>query len=97
RSSDLYRFGHPALAVPRDVVHDFATTGGVPDVDRVVEIAVGGLRGEVVGVVVHVVAVAGLGGASVPAPVMGDDAVAVLAEEQHLGVPVIARQRPAVA
>ena len=32
-----------------------------------------------------------------PAPVVGDDAVAVLQEEQHLGVPVVGRQRPAVA
>src|SRR6185312_7041306 len=31
------------------------------------------------------------------APVVGDDAVAVLEEEQHLRVPVIGRQRPAVA
>ena len=57
----------------------------------------GGQRSEVVGVVVHVVTVAGLRGASVPAPVMGDDAVAVLEEEQHLGVPVVGRQRPAMA
>ena len=41
--------------------------------------------------------VAGLGGAAVPAPVMGDDAVAVQQEEQHLGVPVIGRERSAVA
>jgi hypothetical protein len=47
--------------------------------------------------VVHVVTVAGLGGPSVAAPVMGDDAIAVLEEEQHLGVPVIGRQGPAVA
>jgi hypothetical protein len=69
----------------------------VPDVDRVVQVEVLGDRGQVVGVVVHVVAVAGLGGASVPAPVMGDDAVAAQQEEQQLGVPVIGRQRPAVA
>ena len=31
------------------------------------------------------------------APVMGDDAIAVLEEEQHLGVPVVGRQGPAVA
>src|SRR5690348_5571466 len=32
-----------------------------------------------------------------PAPVMGDDPVAVLQEEQHLGVPVVGRKRPAMA
>src|SRR6266852_4749135 len=39
----------------------------------------------------------GLGGAAMAAPVMGYDAIAVLEEEQHLRVPVIGRQRPAVA
>src|SRR5438132_6943689 len=42
-------------------------------------------------------AAAGLGGAAMAAPVMGYDAIAVLEEEQHLRVPVIGRQRPAVA
>src|SRR5438309_7202909 len=31
------------------------------------------------------------------APVMGYDAIAVVEEEQHLRVPIIGRQRPAVA
>src|SRR2546428_8101207 len=42
-------------------------------------------------------AAAGLGGAAMAAPVMGYDAIAVLEEGQHLSVPVIGRQRPAVA
>ena len=42
------------------------------------------------------VAVAHLCRAAMAAPVVGDDAVATLEEEQHLGVPVIGRQRPAV-
>ena len=67
------------------------------DVDGVVEIEMGSQRGEVVGVMVHVVAVAGLGRASVPSPVVSDDAVAMLEEEQHLGVPIVAREGPAVA
>ena len=46
--------------------------------EGVVEIEMRGHRSQVVGVVVHVVTVAGLSRASVPAPVMGDDAVAVL-------------------
>src|ERR1700691_1510640 len=51
---------------------------------------------QVIGVVVHVVTAASLGGAAVPAPVMGDDPVPVPQEEQQLGVPVISRQRPPV-
>ena len=46
--------------------------------DGVLQIELRGQRRQVVGVVVHVVAVADLGGAAVPAPVVGDDAVAVL-------------------
>src|SRR6185295_7877923 len=46
---------------------------------------------------IHVMAAAGLGGAAMAAPVMGYDAIAVLEEEQHLRVPVICRQRPAMA
>ena len=95
--TDQDRFRHAALAVPRDVVHDLAATGGVADMDGVPEIEVGSQRGQVVGVMIHVVTVACLGGAAVPAAVMSDDAVAVPEEEQHLGVPVIGRKRPAVA
>jgi len=63
----------------------------------VAEIEVGSQRSEVVGVMVHVVTVGGLCGASVSAAVMGDDAVAVLQKKQHLGVPIVARKRPTVA
>jgi hypothetical protein len=52
--------------------------------------------GQVVGVVVHVVAVAGLAGASVAPAVGRHDPVALAQEEQQLGVPVVGRQRPAV-
>src|SRR5207247_10969907 len=58
------------------------------------------MRGQsckVVGVMIHVVAVARLCGPAVAASVVGDDAIAVFEEEQHLRIPVIGRQRPAVA
>src|SRR5436309_7666582 len=42
-------------------------------------------------------AVARLGGSAVASSVMGDDAIAVFEEEQHLRVPVIGRQRPTMA
>src|SRR2546421_3652609 len=53
-------------------------------------------RREVVGVVVHVVPVADLAGPSVAAPVVRDDAIAVIHEEHHLRVPVVTRKRPTV-
>src|SRR5438477_6721686 len=52
---------------------------------------------QVVGVMIHVMAPAGLGGAAVTSSVMGDDAIAFLEEEQHLRVPIIGRERPAMA
>jgi len=71
----------PALgdveAVP-PAIHDLAATRGVPDVDGVPKIEMGRQRGEVVGVMVHVVTIAGLGGAPVPTPVVRHDAVTLL-------------------
>ena len=79
-----------------DVAGHLAAARRVPDVNGVVQVEVLNQVGQVVGVVVKVVAVAGLRGAAVPAPVMGDHAVAVVQEEEHLGVPVVRRQGPAV-
>jgi hypothetical protein len=46
---------------------------------------------------IHVMAVAGLGGAAMATPIVGDHAETMAEEEQHLRVPIIGRQRPAVA
>ncbi len=74
-----------------------AAAGGMADVNGILQIEMRRHRGKIVGVVIHVMAVARLGGAAVAAAVMGDDAIAVIEEEQHLRVPVIGRQRPAMA
>src|ERR1700716_4558407 len=58
------------------------------------EVEVCGQRRYIVGVMIHVMAAAGLGGAPMAAPVVGNDAITVLEEEQHLPVPVIGTQRP---
>jgi hypothetical protein len=63
-----------------DVTRDFAATSGVSDVDGIVQIEMGRNRRQIIGIVVHVVAVAGLRGAVVPAAVLGNDAIAVLPE-----------------
>src|SRR5690606_19422079 len=47
--------------------------------------------------VVHVVAVPRLAGTAVAAAVVGDDAEAVVGQEQHLRFPAVRTQRPAVA
>ncbi len=61
------------------------------DVDRVFEAEMGGHRGEIVGVMIHVMAAAGLGRPAMAAPVVGDDAIAMAEKEQHLRVPVVRR------
>src|SRR3984957_7603837 len=53
--------------------------------------------GPIVGVMIHVVAAADLGRPAMPAPVMRDDAIALTEEEQHLRVPIVRGERPAVA
>ncbi len=52
---------------------------------------------QVVGIVVHVVAVRDLGRAAMATAVMRDHPIAVIEEEHHLRVPVVGRQRPAMA
>ena len=90
-------FATRLLAVAREIVHDLSAAGGVADVDGVVEMKMVHYGSKIVGVVIHVVAVAGLRGASVAAAVVRDDAVAVTEEEQHLVVPVVGGEGPAVA
>jgi hypothetical protein len=51
---------------------------------------------EIVGVGFHFVAVPGLRGAAVAAAVMSNDTIAMLAEEEHLRIPIVGRERPAV-
>ena len=88
--------GDAAGAVAAEVAGDFAAAGGVADHDGVLEVEEVVELGEIVGVVVHVVAVPGLAGAAVAAAVVRDDAIALLAEEEHLGVPGVGGEGPAV-
>src|SRR6202163_2236013 len=83
--------------MPSEVVRHLAAAGGVADVNGFHQIEMRRQGRKVVGIVIHVMAVAGLAGPAVAAAVMGDDSIAVTQEEQHLRVPVIGRQRPAMA
>src|SRR3989442_3779986 len=66
---------------------DFATTGGVADMDRVGQVELRDERCEVIGVRVHVIAVPRLARAPVPTPAMGDCAAAAACEAAHPGFP----------
>src|SRR5256885_10522571 len=54
-------------------------------------------RGEIVSVMIHVMTAAGLGGTSMPATIVRDDAKAFPDKEKHLRIPVVRRKRPTVA
>src|SRR5208282_527788 len=95
--TDDGRLRYSAFAVASDVMHNLTATGRVADMDGILEIEMRRHRGEVVGIVIHVVAVADLAGPAVSAAVMSNDAIAVIEEEQHLGVPIVGRQRPTMA
>ena len=66
------------------------------DVDRIAQIEMRHNGGDVRGVVVHVVTIADLARTAVAAPVMGNDAIPLLEEEEHLRVPIVAAQWPAM-
>ena len=96
--ADQHQLGDAALAlaVAGDVVRRLAAAGGVADMDGISQVEMLDHRGDVGGIVVHVVTVADLARPAVPAPVMGDDAIALPDEIEHLRVPVVGAERPAV-
>ena len=78
------------------IARDFATAGGVTDVNGILEVQMRGQRREVIGIVIHVVSVARLGRPPMAAPVVGDHTKAVTDEKHQLRIPVVSRERPAM-
>ena len=91
--ADQRCLGHPAFAMPGQVMRHFSTAGRVPHVDGVFQVEMRRQSRQVVGVTVHIVAVGGLGRTAMATAVMGNYAIAVMQEEQQLRVPIIGRQR----
>jgi len=91
------RLGEAGGAVATDVAGHLATASGMAHQHRVVQIERLEERRQVVGVGVHVVALPGLAGAAMAAPIMGDGAIAVGGHVEHLVVPGVGIERPAVA
>src|SRR5690606_13420604 len=75
--ADQHRLLHPRGAVAADVASHFAAAGGEADHGDIAQVERGDHRRQVVGVVVHVVAVPGLAGAAMATAVVGDHAIAV--------------------
>jgi hypothetical protein len=82
--------------VAADIVGDLAAARRMADQNDVLEVERLDQRREIVGVGVHVVAEVRLVRAAVAAPVMCDHAEAVVEHEQHLPVPGVTAERPAM-
>src|SRR5437899_8476086 len=80
-----------------EIMHHLAAAGRMADVNRILEVEMIGHGLQIVGIMVHVVAAAGLSRATMSAPIRGNDAETFADEKKHLRVPIIGRQRPAVA
>ena len=93
---DEDRFGDPFRSMATDVAGDFTAAGGVADERGVLEIERLDHGCKIVGIAVHVVPRRGLAGPAMAATVMRDHAESILREEQHLAVPSVGAQRPAV-
>ncbi len=93
---DQHCLGHLVLRVPSHVAHHFTATGRVTDMHGALDAQVSDDRRHIVGIVVHVVAVPHLAGAAMAAAVVGDHAVTLGEEEQHLRIPVVGAERPAM-
>src|SRR6266576_3466742 len=91
------RLGDPAFAMPRQTMHHFPAAGGMADVNGVLQVEMCGQRRQIIRIMIHVMAVSHLSGPAMASAVVGYDAIAVLEEEQHLRVPVVGRERPAMA
>src|SRR5690242_20255180 len=67
------------------------------DVNGILEVEMIGNGLQIVGIVVHVMSVAGLTRATVSPAISRDNAIAFAEEKKHLRVPIVRRERPSVA
>src|ERR1043165_2387545 len=68
----------------------------MPDVDCILQVERSDEFGNVGRVSVHFVAFVGLGRPTMPTPIVGYHAIALVQEEEHLIVPVVGTQWPAM-
>src|SRR5690242_5894334 len=82
--------------MPPDVAGNFSATGRMTHMDRILQVEFFREGREIIGIGVHLVTIPRLGGTAVPSPVMRDNSIALLPEEQHLSIPVVRGERPPV-
>src|SRR5450755_2581993 len=83
--------------MPPYITRHLAAAGGMTDMDGILQIEMRRQGCQVICIMIHVVAIAGLAGSPVASSVMCDDAITVTQEEKHLRVPVVGRKWPTVA
>src|SRR5262249_19029396 len=79
-----------------EITHHLAATGRMANVNRVLQVEMIGDRLQIVGIMIHIMSVAGLSRATMSAPIGRNDTIAFAEEKKHLRVPIVRRQRPAV-
>ncbi|HEY3826240.1 MAG TPA: hypothetical protein VGL82_16855 [Bryobacteraceae bacterium] len=83
--------------MPTQIARHVSAAGGMADMDGVFQVEMRRESRQVVGVMIHIVAIGGLGRATMATAVMSNHAIATMQKEQQLCVPIIGRQRPAMA
>src|SRR5215208_7996989 len=94
--ADQHKLRRAPFAVPRHVARRLAAARGMSHMDDVTQIERGHDRCDVGRVGVHVMALRSLAGTAVAAAIMRDHAIALVEEEEHLRVPVVGAERPAM-
>ena len=94
--ADEHQLRDPALAVAGDGAGRLAAAGGVTDMDGVAQVQLRDDLGDIGRVVVHVVPLPDLGRPAVAAAVVGDDSITLVDEMEHLRIPIVTTQGPAV-
>src|SRR5207247_7708874 len=83
--------------MPSEVTHPLAAVRRMADVNYILQFEMVGDGLQVVGIVIHIVAVASLSRAAMSAPIRRDDPIAFGKKEQHLRIPIVRGKRPAMA
>ena len=80
-----------------EITHHLAATSRMADVNRILQVEMISDGLQIVGIMVEVVAIGYLRRTAVAASVVRDDPITFGEEEQHLRIPIVRAQRPAMA